>query len=126
MSQEIFLKIYLIQIVLLSLRHLGNILVTILHQGGSFTGVSRALREENPDVKCYVVEPESAAVLAGHDVTNQNHKIQGGGYSMPELKYLEGVQVDGFIQISDDEAVRVTRRLAQEEGLFSGFSSGAP
>jgi len=93
--------------------------------GGSFSGVSKALRESNPDVKCYIIEPESAAVLAGHEVVDSDHKIQGGGYSMPKLKYLKDVKVDGFMQVSNDEAIECTRRLSKEEALFSGFSSGA-
>lgn len=93
--------------------------------GGSFSGVSKALREVNPEVQCYIVEPESAAVLSGNEITNPDHKIQGGGYSMIDLKYLRSVKVDGYIQISDDEAMRVARRLACEEGIFAGFSSGA-
>ena len=44
---------------------------------------------------------------------------------MTDLKYLRGVKVDGYIQISDDEAMTVARRLAREEGIFAGFSSGA-
>ena len=93
--------------------------------GGSFSGVSKALREANPKVLCYIIEPESAAVLSGNEITDPDHKIQGGGYSMDDLKYLRDVKVDGYIQTSNDEAVKVARRLACEEGIFSGFSSGA-
>lgn len=93
--------------------------------GGSFAGVSMALREHNPDVKCFIIEPESAAVLAGQKITSPDHKIQGGGYSMPHLKYLQGIKADGFIQVTNDEAIGCTRRLGKEEALFSGFSSGA-
>jgi len=93
--------------------------------GGSFAGISKALRERNPKTKCYMVEPESAAVLAGKKITNQNHKIQGGGYSMTDLEFLRDVKPDGYLQVSDEEATRAARRLAAEEGLFAGFSSGA-
>ncbi len=93
--------------------------------GGSFAGVSKALREVDSDVKCYIIEPESTAVLAGQKVVNPDHKIQGGGYSMPNLKYLQGVSVDGFIQVTNEEAIQCSRRLGKEEALFSGFSSGA-
>jgi len=44
---------------------------------------------------------------------------------MAEIALLEGVPVDGFLQVSDDEAISTTRRLAREEGIFAGFSSGA-
>jgi len=92
---------------------------------GSYVGVSKALKEHNPDTLCYVVEPDSAAVLAGHEVTNPNHKIQGGGYSITDLQFLARVRVDGYVQVTNEEAVRAARRLAAEEGLFAGFSSGA-
>ena len=44
---------------------------------------------------------------------------------MSDLKYLKSIQVDGYIQITNDEAIEVSRRLAKEEGIFAGFSSGA-
>ncbi|MFX1283880.1 MAG: PLP-dependent cysteine synthase family protein [Promethearchaeota archaeon] len=93
--------------------------------GGSFKGVSKALQEHNPKILCYIVEPETAAVLAGKKISNTNHKIQGGGYSIVDLEFLKGVQIDGFLQISNDEAIEISRRLAKEEGIFTGFSSGA-
>ena len=93
--------------------------------GGSFAGITRALKEHDPKIMCYIVEPESAAVLAGKKITNPNHKIQGGGYSIAELKFLKNLPIDGYIQVSNEEAIEITRRLAREEGLFSGFSSGA-
>ena len=88
-------------------------------------GISKALKEFNPGIKCYIIEPESAAVIAGKKVTDPNHKIQGGGYSMPNLKFLKKVEVDGYIHISDTEAIEVARQLAEKEAIFGGFSSGA-
>ncbi|MHA2247660.1 MAG: PLP-dependent cysteine synthase family protein [Candidatus Hodarchaeales archaeon] len=93
--------------------------------GGSFAGVSKALKDHNPSILCYIVEPKTAAILASKEISNPNHKIQGGGYSMSDLKYLKSIQVDGYIQITNDEAIEVSRRLAKEEGIFAGFSSGA-
>ncbi|MBS3975842.1 MAG: cysteine synthase family protein [Syntrophomonadaceae bacterium] len=93
--------------------------------GGSFAGCSLALKEYNPGIKCYVVEPEGAAALAGEAITRPNHPIQGGGYSIPELALVDQATIDGFLTITDEEAVTTTRRLASEEGLFAGFSSGA-
>ncbi len=93
--------------------------------GGSFSGIYKALKEYNAKIQCYIVEPTSVAVLAGKKITNIDHKIQGGGYNMAELKYLENIVPDGFLQVSDEEAIKMTRRLAQEEGIFAGFSSGA-
>jgi cysteine synthase len=93
--------------------------------GGSFGGCAAAFKEANPRTLCYVVEPEGAAVLAGEPVHNPNHRIQGGGYSMPELKFVKRELIDGFLSVGDEEAIQAARRLAREEGIFAGFSSGA-
>jgi cysteine synthase A len=93
--------------------------------GGTYAGVTMAFKARRPSIACYVVEPATAAILAGREVTDPNHRIQGGGYSMPDLEMLRGVPVDGYIQVTDDEAIDATRRLAREEGIFAGFSSGA-
>jgi len=93
--------------------------------GGSFAGCAAAFKEFNPAIRCYLIEPEGAAALAGEAVTNPNHRIQGGGYSMADLPLLRPEHIDGYLKVGDDEAVQVTRRLALEEGIFAGFSSGA-
>jgi cysteine synthase A len=92
--------------------------------GGSFAGCAARFKEHDPSIRCYVVEPEGAAVLAGEPLTEPGHRIQGGGYSMPELPLLRREHVDGFLQVADTEAIATTRRLAREEGIFAGFSSG--
>ena len=93
--------------------------------GGSFAGCAAAFKEHDASIKCYVVEPAGAAILAGKDVTDQNHRIQGGGYSIAELDFINPSHVDGYLQVGDDVAINVARRLAAEEGIFAGFSSGA-
>ncbi len=93
--------------------------------GGTFAGCAAALKEHDPMIRCFVVEPEGAAALAGEAVTRPNHRIQGGGYSMAELPLLRPEHVDGYLRVSDREAVEMARRLAREEGIFAGFSSGA-
>ena len=93
--------------------------------GGTYAGVTIALKKRNPSVRCYIVEPTGAAVLAGEPLINPHHRIQGGGYAMPELQLLDGVPVDGYLRVADDEAMDVARRLASREGIFGGFSSGA-
>jgi len=93
--------------------------------GGTFGGCAAAFKEVNPRTLCYVVEPEGAAALAGKPIHNLNHRIQGGGYAMPELKFIRREFVDGFVPVSDEEAIQAARRLAREEGIFAGFSSGA-
>jgi len=92
--------------------------------GGTFAGVARALKKRNPEIRCYVVEPNSASHLAGRQVINPNHRIQGGGYSM-DLPFLDSALVAGFIGVTDEEAVQAVRNLARMEGIFAGFSSGA-
>ena len=93
--------------------------------GGSFAGCTAALKEYNPDIKCFVVEPDGAAVLAGDMATHPKHRIQGGGYSIPDLSMLNRDQIDGYVKVSDVQAIETARRLAREEGVFAGFSSGA-
>ena len=93
--------------------------------GGSFAGCAAALKAHNPDIKCFVVEPEGAAVLAGRPARAPNHCIQGGGYAMADLPLLNPAHVDGHLTVTDTEAVGMARRLAREEGIFAGFSSGA-
>lgn len=93
--------------------------------GGTFAGLARAFRQRNPSIRGYVVEPQTAAALAGKPVQLGGHRIQGGGYAMAQLPLLAGVVVDGFLTVSDDEAITAARRLAREEGIFAGFSSGA-
>ena len=93
--------------------------------GGSFAGLSKAFKARNPAIKAYVVEPAGAAVLQGGPLSHPNHRIQGGGYAMKDLALLKDAGIDGFLTVSDEEAVDAARRLAREEGIFAGFSSGA-
>jgi cysteine synthase A len=93
--------------------------------GGSFAGCTAAFKEHNPTIKCFIVEPEGAAILAGEPVTYPSHRIQGGGYAMPQLPLLNPTHINGYLQVSDRQAVEMARRLAREEGIFAGFSSGA-
>jgi len=93
--------------------------------GGSFAGCATALKEHNPAIKCFIVEPAGAAILAGDPVTYPNHRIQGGGYAMADLPLLDSELIDGYLQVTDEQAIEMARRLAKEEGIFAGFSSGA-
>jgi len=93
--------------------------------GGTFAGCAAAFKEFNPQIKCYIVEPAGAAVLAGQPASRPNHRIQGGGYAMAELPLLIRKHIDGYLQVSDAQAIETARRLAGEEGIFAGFSSGA-
>lgn len=93
--------------------------------GGTFAGCAAAFKENNPEVGCYVVEPQGAAVLSGEDNPDPNHRIQGGGYSMRDLPLLKKEFIDGYLCVDDETAIFCSRRLAKQEGIFCGFSSGA-
>ncbi len=97
--------------------------VANLGTGGTFMGVAKALKEKNADVQCICAEPNSAAFLAGKEVTNTSHKLQGTGYALTPPPWNKEL-VDDFIQVTDEEAVSAGRRLAKEEGILGGFSSG--
>ena len=93
--------------------------------GGTFAGCAAAFKDFKSSIRCFVVEPAGCAVLAGEPVTNPNHRIQGGGYAMRDLCFLKPSYVDGYVSVSDGQAIGAARRLAAEEGIFAGFSSGA-
>ncbi len=102
-----------------------DVFCDFIGSGGSFAGCARYFKERDPSVRCYVVEPAGAAAFAGEAVSRPNHKIQGGGYALRDLAQIDRALVDGCLQVSDVAAAEMTRRLASEEGLFAGYSSGA-
>jgi len=93
--------------------------------GGTFAGCAAAFKAHDPSIRCFIVEPEGAAVLAGEPLTHPGHRIQGGGYAMRDLAFFRPEHIDGYLKVSDGEAIHAARRLAREEGIFAGFSSGA-
>lgn len=97
--------------------------VEFVGTGGTFAGVSEALKEQNPDIRCYVVEPASASFFGCHEYLGP-HKIAGGGYAR-ELDLIDHSLVEKYISIDDETATLMARRLASKEGLFVGTSSGA-
>lgn len=99
--------------------------VDFIGSGGSYAGVTKALKERSPAVRCYVVEPAGAAAAAGEAVIRPDHPIQGGGYAMADLAFLRDVPVDGYLQVTGEKARETTRLLARFEGIFGGFSAGA-
>ena len=89
--------------------------------GGTITGIGSVLREANPDVRIWAVEPENAAILSGGSVGTHLQMGIGDGI-IPEI--LDTQIYDHISIVTDIEAMEMTRRLAREEGLMCGISSG--
>jgi len=104
----------------------GNIdaFADFMGSGGSFAGCALRLKKYDVNIKCYAVEPEAAAIYSKKQITDGNHKIQGGGYSMI-LPLVPTELIDGLITVSDEQAIETARALAKYEGVFAGYSSGA-
>ena len=89
--------------------------------GGTLSGVGRVLKEANPDVRIWAAEPEEAAILSGGLIGTHLQMGIGDGL-IP--KNLDRSIIDHVTIVTDDEALSMSRRLAREEGLVCGISSG--
>lgn len=99
-----------------------DILIAGIGTGGTITGVTEVLKERKPGFKSIAVEPANSPVLSGGEPGP--HKIQGiGAGFIPAVLRVE--LLDEVIKVTDDEAMQYGRRLAKEEGLLSGISTGA-
>ncbi|MFB2938515.1 cysteine synthase A [Aerosakkonemataceae cyanobacterium BLCC-F154] len=99
-----------------------DFLIAGVGTGGTLTGVAEVIKQRKPSFQAIAVEPVNSPVLSGGKPGP--HKIQGiGAGFVPEVLQVE--LIDEVIQITDDEAMYFSRRLAREEGLLSGISSGA-
>jgi len=102
--------------------HRVDSFVTGVGSGGTLAGVGKFLKERNPEVRIVAVEPKNVSALLGHEPGL--HQIQGiGDGFIPTV--LDVKIINHVVEVTDDEAVAVTRQLAREEGLLVGTSSGA-
>lgn len=105
-----------------------DILVSAVGTGGTITGVSEVIKKRKPSFRAVAVEPKDSPVIsqtrAGEPVKPGPHKIQGTGAGfVPGNLRLEAV--DEVLTVTNDEAFAMARRLAKEEGILAGISSGA-
>jgi len=99
-----------------------DILVSGVGTGGTITGVAEALKKRKPQFRAIAVEPADSPILSGG--RPGPHKIQGiGAGFIPEVLRLD--LVDEIIKVSNDDAGEAARRLARQEGILAGISSGA-
>lgn len=99
-----------------------DIVVAGVGTGGTITGVAEALKPLKPSLRAVAVEPSASPVLSGG--SPGRHKIQGiGAGFVPDVLRLD--LVDEIIQVTDEDAAKTARRLAREEGILVGISSGA-
>jgi cysteine synthase A len=99
-----------------------DIVVAGVGTGGTITGCGEFLKSKNPDLKVVAVEPEDSPVLSGGK--SGPHKIQGiGAGFVPDI--LNHDIIDEILTVSNQDAIRTARDLAQKEGIFTGISAGA-
>jgi cysteine synthase A len=100
----------------------ADILVSGIGTGGTITGVGEALKARKPSFRCVAVEPDASPVLSGGQAGS--HPLQGiGAGFVPEILNTE--IYDEIIRVKNDDAFDIARRMAREEGLLVGISSGA-
>ena len=99
-----------------------DVFVAGVGTGGTLSGVARVLKQKFSNIEIYAIEPSQSAVISGHKPGT--HKIQGiGDGFIPDN--LDRQLLDGTIMVDENEAIVMTRRLAKEEGILAGISSGA-
>ena len=99
-----------------------DIFISAVGTGGTLSGTGKALRDKNPNIKIYAVEPDLSPILSGGKPGP--HKIQGIGAGFVP-KVLNTKMYDEVIQVSYEDSLNTTRELAKTEGLLVGISAGA-
>lgn len=99
-----------------------DIFVAGVGTGGTLSGTAEGLKKHNPQILAIAVEPDSSPVLSGGNAGQ--HKIQGIGANFIPKNFNKKI-VDNIIRVTDDDAMRTSRLLSQQEGLLVGISSGA-
>jgi cysteine synthase A len=105
-----------------------DILISGVGTGGTITGVGEVIKKRKPSFKAIAVEPTNSPVITqkmhGQELKPGKHKLQGlGAGFIPAILNLE--VIDDVVQIKDEDAFEMSRRLAREEGMLCGISSGA-
>jgi cysteine synthase A len=99
-----------------------DIFVSGIGTGGTITGAGRFLREKKPDIHIVAVEPNESPVLSGGQHTPHKQQGIGAGF-IPEI--LDTKIYNEVIRVTNDDAIATTRRMAREEAIFAGISSGS-
>jgi O-acetylserine dependent cystathionine beta-synthase len=103
------------------LNGLVDVFIAGAGSGGTFTGSAKYFKEKNPNVKTVIVEPEGSIIAGGEPGP---HRTEGIGMEfLPE--YMRQDHMDGIYTVSDDDAFRLVKELAEKEGLLVGSSSGS-
>lgn len=99
-----------------------DIIIAGVGTGGTISGITQKLKEYNPNIKAIAVEPESSQVLSGKQAGP--HKIQGIGANFVPKNFNSEI-IDEIFPVSDNDAIETARKLATQEGILCGISSGA-
>ncbi|XP_053606298.1 uncharacterized protein LOC128672856 [Plodia interpunctella] len=101
-----------------------DVFLAAVGTAGTFAGTSKYLKEKNPKLLAFVVEPAGSEPIKGEPITKPMHLLQGSGYGVvPDL--FDYDHMDGTVSITDEEAVKYMNLLGTKEGLYLGYTSGA-
>ncbi|XP_014362184.2 cysteine synthase [Papilio machaon] len=104
--------------------HHVDVFVATVGTAGTFMGTSKYLKEKNPNLLSFVVEPAGSEPIKGKEVTKPLHLLQGSGYGcVPNLFKFD--YMDGTVSVTDEEVIKYKKLIGEKEGLFVGYTSGA-